>query len=151
MNSTVTSSARLTVAEVTQLIEQHFPQLSTNGKLMEILEVNASGSRVRLINNIANIRPGGTVSGPAMFTLADVAVYVAILGRLGESALQAVTTNISLNFLSRPEPADMIAECRLLKVGRRLIVSETELYTEGRAEMVAHVTATYALPPGTAN
>lgn len=148
MNSTVTSSARLTVAEVTQLIDDHFPQLNTNGKSIEVLEVNASGARVRLLDSVANIRPGGTISGPAMFTLADVAAYVAILGRLGKSALQAVTTTITLNFLSRPAPANMIAECRLLKVGRRLIVSEIELHTEGRADLVAHVTATYALPPG---
>jgi uncharacterized protein (TIGR00369 family) len=147
MNPAVAAAARFTVAEVTQLINEHFPQLNADRKQIEILSVTAAGSRVRLLDHVANMRPGGTVSGPAMFTLADAAVYVAILGRLGEAGLQAVTTNISLNFLSRPGPADMIADCRLLKAGRRLVVAETELFSEGRSEMVAHVTATYVLPP----
>jgi uncharacterized protein (TIGR00369 family) len=146
MNSAVAAAARYTVAEVTQLINEHFPQLNAERKQIEILNVTATGSRVRLLDNVANMRPGNTVSGPAMFTLADCGVYVAILGRMGEAGLQAVTASITLNFLSRPQPGDMIADCRLLKVGRRLVVAEVELSSEGHSGMVAHVTATYALP-----
>ena len=82
-----------------------------------------------------------------MFKLADFAVYVAILGRLGTGGLQAVTTNMTINFLSRPQPAALIARVRLMKLGRRLAVAEVELYSQANDELIAHATSTYAIPP----
>jgi acyl-coenzyme A thioesterase PaaI-like protein len=83
-----------------------------------------------------------------MFKLADFAVYAAILAELGAGALPAVTTSMTINFLWRPEPADLLAHVRLIKVGRRLVVGEAEIYSEGKPTMVAQATSTYALPPG---
>lgn len=140
------SGARLTIAELTALIDQHFPQVHEgNGRLtIEFLAPRAA--RVRMAQDPRSVRPGGTVSGPAMFKLADFSVYVAILAELGPAALGALTTSMTINFLSPPEPLDLIAETRLLKVGRRLVVAEVAIRTQGRDELVAHATSTYALP-----
>jgi uncharacterized protein (TIGR00369 family) len=142
-----TYAMRLSPAEVSLLVEQHFPQVQEGSGRLVIEALDAGGARVRMHQDLAMVRPGGTVSGPAMFKLADFTVYVAILGHLGEAGLQAVTTSMTMNFLSRPSPADMIAQARLLKVGRRLAVADVELFTDGRADLVAHTTGTYALPP----
>ncbi|MFG6433113.1 PaaI family thioesterase [Roseateles sp. LYH14W] len=94
----------------------------------------------------SELRPGGTVSGPVMMALADVALYVAILARIGIVPL-AVTTNLSINFLRKPR-ADrrVVARCRLMKLGKTLAVGEVWIYSEGEEEPVAHATGTYALP-----
>lgn len=96
---------------------------------------------------IDELRPGGTVSGPVMMSLADVAIYVAILGTIGIVPL-TVTTSLTINFLRKPSAeARIIADCTLMKVGRKLIVGEVSLYSEGSDEMVAHVVGTYSVPP----
>lgn len=93
------------------------------------------------------LRPGGTVSGPVLMSIADVALYVAILGKIGIVPL-AVTTSLNINFLRKPSAeARIIAECSLIKVGRTLIVGEVSLYSEGSRDLVAHVVGTYAIPP----
>jgi uncharacterized protein (TIGR00369 family) len=132
---------------VEHLIETHFPQLHAGGKLILIEAVDARTARLRMLAGEHLLRPGGTVSGPSMFLLADVAVYSALLGARGEAALEAVTTSLTINFLSRPPPADLVATARLLKVGRRLAVGEVEIHSESVDELVAHAMATYALPP----
>ncbi len=137
----------LTPAEVTVLVETHFPQVHEGNGRITIERTDLARTVVRMAHDPRIIRPGGTVSGPTMFKLADFGVYVAILGRLGEAGLQAVTTNMTINYLSRPRPADLIADIQLLKLGRRLAVAEARLSTEGSAEIVAHATATYAIPP----
>jgi uncharacterized protein (TIGR00369 family) len=94
-----------------------------------------------------NLRPGGTVSGPAMFSLADVAVYLAILAMIGPEAL-AVTTNASIDFMRKPAAGrDLIAEARLLKLGRALAVGDVLVFSEGVAEPVARASFTYSIPP----
>lgn len=148
MQSTATTYAmRLSVAEVSRLVDEHFPQVHEGPGEITIEELRPSGARVRLGADPAMLRPGGTVSGPTMFKLADFTIYAALLGHLGDPALQAVTTSMTMNFLSRPAPADMIAEARLIKVGRRLAIADVEIFAEGRPDMVAHATGTYALPP----
>jgi uncharacterized protein (TIGR00369 family) len=92
------------------------------------------------------VRPGGTVTGPALFGLADVALYAAVLSRIGRVEL-AVTTSMSINFLRRPELVPVIAEARLLKLGKRLAYGEVLLFSDGSAEPVAHATGTYSIPP----
>ena len=136
----------LSVAEITQLVAQHFPQLGPPGKRIVIEAAGPGTARVRMRASDDMLRPGGTVSGPAMFTLADVAIYIAILGIRGAAALDAVTSNLSISFLARPEPRDLVANVRLLKTGKRLAFGEVEIYSVGKADMVAHATATYALP-----
>lgn len=96
---------------------------------------------------IEELRPGGTVSGPVLMSIADVALYVAILGTIGIVPL-AVTTSLNINFLRKPSAeARIIADCKLIKVGRTLIVGEVSLYSEGSSDLVAHVVSTYAIPP----
>ena len=91
------------------------------------------------------IRPGGTISGPTMMALADFAMYVGVLASIGPVPL-AVTTNLNINFLRKPEARDLIAECRLLKLGKRLAVGEVAIRSDGVDEPVAHVTSTYSIP-----
>lgn len=122
------------VARIEALIDHRFPQIHAGGRTLVIEEVGARSARVRLKSHDRNIRPGGTVSGPAMFTLADFAVYVAIIAALGEAGIEAVTTNMNINFLAKPEPRDVTANVRLIRLGRRLAVGEAELYSDGSAE-----------------
>ncbi len=92
------------------------------------------------------LRPGGTVSGPTMMALADTTMYAVVLGAIGIVKL-AVTTSFNVNFLHRPSPADLMAEGRLLKLGKRLAVVEATLHSDGHDEPVAHATGTYSIPP----
>ena len=92
------------------------------------------------------LRPGGTISGPIMMGLADFAMYAAVLTRVGVVEL-ALTTNLNINFLHRPQPGDLLAKARLIKLGKRLAMGEVEVYVDGHEDMVAHVTSTYSLPP----
>ena len=138
--------ACLTVDQVTALVDEHFPQVHAGGKIIFVEAVGAGSALVRMAADERTVRPGGTISGPAMFMLADVAVYVAILGARGAAALQAVTTNLSMNFLRRPPQRDLLARVRLLKVGRRLAIGEVEIVSAEEHELVAHAVATYAMP-----
>jgi uncharacterized protein (TIGR00369 family) len=137
---------RLSIAELATLFNDHFPQIQEGNGRITVEFLAPMIAHVRMAYDPRSIRPGGTVSGPAMFKLADFAVYTAILGERGKAAIEAVTTSMTINFLSRPEPRDMIAKARLLKLGHRLAVAEVEIYSEGEEEMVAHATATYSMP-----
>jgi uncharacterized protein (TIGR00369 family) len=136
----------LTVAEVDALIDEHFAQVHTGGRTLYIEDVGARFARVRMVAHERNIRPGNTISGPSMFTLADFSIYVAILATLGADALQAVTTNLNITFMQRPEPRDILCNINLIKVGRRLIVAEAHLTLVGQSEAIAHAIGTYAMP-----
>lgn len=108
---------------------------------------DAAGVALRLKVAERHLRPGGTVSGPAIFALVDVAIYLAILSRSGPVAL-AVTTNCAVDFLRKPEAGrDLLAEARLLKLGRRLAVGDVLVFSEGAAEPVARAGLTYSIPP----
>jgi uncharacterized protein (TIGR00369 family) len=135
----------LSAEAVTELVDQAFPQIHAAGRVMEIEQIGPDTARVRMRLNDRNTRPGGTISGPAMFTLADFSIYAALLGRLGAPAIPAVTSNLNITFLMRPPPRDVIAETRLVRVGRRLAYAEVALYSDGGSEMIAHATGTYAL------
>jgi uncharacterized protein (TIGR00369 family) len=121
-----------------------FPQVADD---FTVEEVRPMGLRLRLHVTDKDLRPGGTVSGPAMFALADVAVYLAVLAMIGPEAL-AVTTNCSVDFMRKPEAgSDLVAEARLLKLGRALAVGDVLVYSEGAAEPVARASLTYSIPP----
>lgn len=131
-----------TTAEVAEFIRREFPQAR--------VVIDAVGDRSATVSQQveeADLRPGGTVSGPTMMALADVALYAAVLGEIGIVPL-AVTTSLTINFLRRPD-ADrrVIAVCRLMKVGKSLAMGEVSLYSEGLEEPVAHAVGTYAIPP----
>lgn len=136
------SDTVMTVDEINQFLHKEFPQ-----HIGVVTDMGKNSAVMRLDVDNAHLRPGGTVSGPTMMALADIGLYVAILGQIGPVAL-AVTTNLNINFLRKPEPAKaIIAEASLLKLGKRLAVGEISLYSEGDDEPVAHVTATYSIPP----
>jgi uncharacterized protein (TIGR00369 family) len=137
---------RMTLVEVEAFLAAEFPQLAHEGKAFALEAVGYGTARMRLIFHDRHLRPGGTLSGPSMMALADVALYVALLGAIGPVPL-AVTTNLSINFLRKPEPRDLVAECRYMKIGRSLAVGEAELLQDGQPESVAHVVATYSIPP----
>ncbi len=109
----------------------------------------AEGVTCRLKVGERHLRPGGTVSGPTMFGLADLAIYLALLARIGRVPL-AVTVNASIDFMRKPEAGrDLLAEARLLKLGRSLAVAEALIFSDGAGEPVARASMTYAIPPKT--
>ena len=131
-----------TKEEISAFMALEFPQTKC-----VVEAVNENGATLSHEIGINELRPGGTVSGPVMMAVADVAIYVAILGRIGIVPL-TVTTSLTINFLRKPSAsARIIAECTLMKVGRTLIVGEVSLYSEGSDDMVAHVVGTYSVPP----
>lgn len=137
----------LTVAEVNALIASVFPQLNEGSRNYEAVEVFPGGCTVRLNAGEQHLRPGGTVSGPTMFGLADVAFYFALMSRIGLQAL-AVTTNVSIDFLRKPMPdADLLGEARLLKIGRQLAAGDVLIRSEGQEEVVARAGLTFSIPP----
>jgi uncharacterized protein (TIGR00369 family) len=91
-------------------------------------------------------RPGGTICGPALMALADVTLYGVVMSMIGEVPL-AVTTDMTIHFLSRPNPRDVIATGRMLKLGRRLAVGEVTMCSDGDTRSICHVIGTYAIPP----
>jgi uncharacterized protein (TIGR00369 family) len=93
------------------------------------------------------LRPGGTICGPAMMGLADVTLYGVVLSLIGPLEL-TVTTDLSFHFLSKPRPADLIAQGRILRLGRRLAVGEVTVFSEGVEKPVAHCVGSYAIPVG---
>lgn len=128
--------------EIVAFIASEFPQTKC-----VIESVSANSSTLAHDIGIDELRPGGTVSGPVLMSVADVAIYVAILGTIGIVPL-TVTTSLTINFLRKPSAdARIIAECTLMKVGRTLIVGEVSLYSEGSSDVVAHVVGTYSVPP----
>ncbi len=135
----------LTAEEIAELLTVEFPQAYFPGCGLTLERVDFGNVRVRRAYHADYLRPGGTISGPTMMELADFAMYVAVFSAAGAQPL-AVTTNLSINFLRKPAQADLVAEAKLLKVGKRLAVGEVTIYSAGADEPVAHVTATYSLP-----
>jgi uncharacterized protein (TIGR00369 family) len=136
----------MTAQEVSAFLDREFPQIHQDGPVFEVEAVGAGTARMRMKAGERHVRPGGTLSGPSMMTLADLALYVVILAHIGPVGL-AVTTNLTFNFLRRPEPRDLVAECRLLKLGSRLAVGEVSLFSDGEADPVCHAIGTYSIPP----
>ncbi len=125
-------------------LAEEFPQVAEDFVVEDVQEMAV---RVRLRVGERHLRPGGTVSGPSMFGLADVSIYLAVLAMIGPKAL-AVTTNCSMDFMRKPVAgADVICDCRVLKLGRVLAVGECLLFSEGMAAPVARASMTYSIPP----
>ena len=137
-------SLEMDVADLTEFMRAEFPQVAEDFRIEEVRE---RFIRVRMPVTERNLRPGGTVSGPSMFALADVSIYLAVLAMIGPQAL-AVTTNCAIDFMRKPAAgADMFAEARLLKLGRVLAVGDALLFSEGMDEPVARAGLTYSIPP----
>ncbi|MDX2203975.1 MAG: PaaI family thioesterase [Hyphomicrobiaceae bacterium] len=147
---TQSRTAALDAGSIDALIAAHFPHVHGGQKSFFIEAVTATTATVRMKYQERHARPGGTISGPAMFTLLDVAVWAAVMAALGEAGVDAVTTHCNLHFLSRPAARDMLAKVTLLRVSRRSAVAECALYSEGSEELVAHGVAGYAIPTSSA-
>ncbi|MCW0233509.1 MAG: PaaI family thioesterase [Ferrovibrio sp.] len=135
---------KMTRAELAAFLDTEFPQMRAQQFRIE----HWDGATLRLAMPIGeqNLRPGNTVSGPAMMTLADCAAYLLLLGLIGPVAL-AVTTNLNINFLRKPGLGELSAEADMLKLGKTLAIIEITLYSAGVDEPVAHAVMTYAIPP----
>lgn len=136
---------KMTAEEVTAFLDREFPQLLIGGRVYFVERIGHHEAELSLVADERHLRPGGTVSGPSMMALADLALYAAVLGAIGPVGL-AVTTNLSINFLRKPAPGRLGAHCRILKLGKRLAVGEVGIRSEGMAGLVAHVTGTYSIP-----
>lgn len=133
----------MTPDDLHNFLRDEFPQAPPDVRV-EHLEDNLI--RIRMKTGDRNLRPGGTVSGPTLMAMVDCGFYLLLLGRLGKVAL-AVTTNLNINFMRKPEPVDLIGEGRLLKLGKSLAVGDFTIWSEGLKDPVAHATVTYSIPP----
>jgi len=139
------AAPKLTRKALIELLHAEFPEMSHAMSGYAIDEVWLGGCRLRLPFSEKSLRPGGTLSGATMMALADFAMYIAVLSAIGWVPL-AVTTNLTINFLKKPAARDLLAEARLIKLGKRLAVGEVALRSDGEDALVAHVTSTYSIP-----
>lgn len=136
--------AKVSAAELAEMARENVPLV---GMLdMQVESVLPGAVTIRVPYRDEFVRPGGTVSGPVMMAVADFAMYGVVLSLIGRVEL-AVTTNLSINFLRRPPPGDVLAKARILKLGKRLAVGEVLLHGGDDEDLVAHVTSTYSIPP----
>ncbi len=133
---------KMTIAELENFLQREFPQV---GSQYRIKSFENATMVVEMEAKNRHLRPGGTVSGPTLFSLADVAVYLIVLAHIGPKAL-AVTTNCSIDFMRRPSPGILLAKTKLLKLGRRLAVGDVLIYSEGQENPVVRANLTYSLP-----
>ena len=131
--------------DLTTLLAEIFPQVAQDFVIESLSEEHV---QMRLLVQDRHLRPGGTVSGPSLFALADVSLYAMVMARVGPKAL-AVTTNASIDFMRKPAAGlDVLADCRLLKLGRALVVGDVLMRSDGSDKVVARASMTYSIPPG---
>jgi uncharacterized protein (TIGR00369 family) len=135
----------MTVEEIERFLWTEFPEMHLGGKVYFVEDVAPGVITMRFQADHRHLRPGGTISGPAQFALADIASFAAVLAHVGPVAL-AVTTSASINFLRKPPPGNLIATARLLKLGRRLVVIDCAIAGSDDPAIVSHAVATYSLP-----
>lgn len=134
----------MSAEDLQDFLRDHFPQIEHLN--MRVEHVDDRRIRVRMRVTDQHLRPGGTVSGPTLMALADATMWLLVLAQIGPVAL-AVTTSLNINFLNKPDLADVIAEAALLKLGKRLAVGDVILRSAARPEPVAQATITYSIPP----
>lgn len=137
-------SPKITIAEIEDILKTDLPLAQYLGCSIE--RIGFGDCDLRMAYKPDLIRPGGTIAGPAIMALADLAMYGVVLSLIGRVEL-AVTTNLNVNFLRKPGQVDMLAHGTILKLGKRLAVVAVDLYSEGSEDLVAHVTGTYSIPP----
>jgi uncharacterized protein (TIGR00369 family) len=135
-------SMGMSADEIVDWFDAHFPSFR---RVMRLESVEPGRARMRWLVEEQHLRPGGTVFGPSMMTLADSAMYAAILA-VDRDCGGAVTSNFNISFLRRPAPCDLLADAELLKRGRRLLVGEVRIFSADTMDIVAHATVTYARP-----
>lgn len=132
--------------EVNRLIAETYPQLNDDRPAYRAIDVHPGGCIVRLDADERHLRPGNTVSGPSLFTLADIGGFVCVLSHAGGNPL-AVTTSLNINFVRKAEAGPVDGHCRILKLGRSLMVFDVDILAGPGKDRVAHATGTYSIPP----
>ena len=135
---------QMTAEAINEFLKAVYPQLNRRKPDYSVVEVHPGGCTVRLDADERHLRPGDTVSGPSLFTLADIGGYVCVLSHAGPDAL-SVTTSLNINFMRKAGPGPIDGRCRILKLGRSLMVYDIDIVADG--VMVAHATGTYSIPP----
>ena len=130
---------------VETFLRAEFPQMYLDGDVFSVGTIEPGSVTVGFEPTDRHLRPGGTVSGPTLFTLADVTAYIAVLAHVGPVAL-AVTTNLNINFLHRPTPGRLACRGTILKLGKRLVIVDC-VTTDAAGRLVAQATGTYSIPP----
>lgn len=140
------STPKMSIAEIDRFMQgEHFEYYREGGFTIECADGKIARVKQRYNSNM--LRPGGTISGPTLMSMADLTMYVALLSGIGPAAL-AVTINLNINFLRKASAGhDLLAEARLLKLGTRLAIGEVHMFSDGTPDPVAHVTTTYSIPP----
>lgn len=133
---------RLTAAEISEFLAQVFPGVLDHFLIEEVRPMHA---RVRMLFSDSRLRPGGTINGPSLMTLADTGLWVALLAMIGREPL-SVTSHLDIDFLRKPAPADVIAHTTLHKVGKKLAVGDVLMYSAGETVPCARASVTYAIP-----
>ena len=135
----------MTIEAIQAFLEHDFPQAFGRGKPFTIESIGDGFATLRFTPDASHMRPGGTISGPTQFALADVAAFVAIISHIGPVAL-AVTSNMNINFLKKPAPAPILGRAHLLRLGKRNAVCEVSVTDLSGEHLLAHATGTYAIP-----
>jgi uncharacterized protein (TIGR00369 family) len=133
---------QLGVAELQEILTTAFPDVDTP----YVEEVTDESVTVSYAVSDRHGRPGGTLAGPVMMSLADTGAWVAIMSQIGPVVL-AVTTSLHIDFLRKPLLTDLMAKSRILKLGTRLAVVDVDLYSRGETDLVAKAQVTYSIPP----
>ncbi len=137
-------SIKMTADDLRAFLQRDFTQVADDFEFVSVTEEHVI---MALAASDQHLRPGGTVSGPSMFALADVCAYFCILSQLGPVAL-AVTTSCSIDFMRKPAPGLLLCRMELLKLGRALAVTEGRLYSDAAPDKpVARASLTYSIPP----
>jgi uncharacterized protein (TIGR00369 family) len=133
----------MTPDDLHRFLKEEFPQAPPG---ISVESVDDTTIRIRQVTEDRHLRPGGTISGPTLMAMVDCGFYLLLLARLGPVAL-AVTTNLNINFMRKPDPGHLVGEGRLLKLGKTLAVGDFTIWNEGEKDPVAHATVTYSIPP----
>lgn len=134
--------SKISVASFNDLVQAQLPWAAENG--IELLSIEAGRAEMCLPYQARSLRPGGTIAGPHMMMLADACMYAVLLSMIGQVEL-AVTTQFNINFLRKPGEVDLLAQGKMIKLGKRLAVMEVSVYSD--EDIVAHATGTYSIPP----
>jgi acyl-coenzyme A thioesterase PaaI-like protein len=135
--------SRITAADFTQLLRDEMPASSTP---FDVLELSYGRAVLRVVAGTGQTRPGGTVAGPFLFGISDLAAYAAVLSVVGRVPL-AVTTDATIHFLRRPRATTLLARARVIKEGSRLVVIDVEVAHEDESALLAHSVMSYSVPP----
>ena len=134
--------SKVTTDKFNGIIKTELPSAAEVGIYLQ--SIDEGKAELVLPYNEISLRPGGTIAGPFMMMLADGCMFAVVLSMLGEIKL-AVTTSLNINFLRKPSECDLVAKGSIIKMGKRLAVVEVSIYSD--ADIVAHATGTYSIPP----